>query len=339
VSGSSQGRRALVTGGAGFIGGHLVARLVSDGWKVRVLDDFSTGKPDNLAESIGQVEVLRGDVREPADLARAVEGVEVVFHEAAVPSVPRSISDPWLTHSVNVDGTLRVLEAARHAGVRRVVYAASSSAYGDTEELPKVETMMPHMLSPYALQKHCGEVYCRLYTELYGLETVALRYFNVFGPRQDPESEYAAVIPRFACAALAGEPCHIYGDGEQTRDFTFVADTVQANLLAADAPEASGSVMNVASAKQISLNALWTSICEIVGIEVEPVYEPGRAGDVRDSLADLGRARKLLGFEPEFDLAEGLRLTVESFAGGAETSSAGIARSEAGVRRKGEGFR
>jgi nucleoside-diphosphate-sugar epimerase len=339
VSGSSQGRRALVTGGAGFIGGHLVARLVSDGWIVRVLDDFSTGNEENLAGAVGQLEVLRGDVREPADVARAVEGVEVVFHEAAVPSVPRSISDPWLTHSVNVDGTLRVLEAARHAGVRRVVYAASSSAYGDTEELPKIESMTPHMLSPYALQKYCGEVYCRLYTELYGLETVALRYFNVFGPRQDPESEYAAVIPRFACAALAGEPCHIYGDGEQTRDFTFVADTVQANVLAADAPEASGSVMNIASAKQISLNLLWTSICEIVGIEIEPVYEPGRAGDVRDSLADLGRARKLLGFAPAVDLAEGLRLTVESFAGGADTSGAAMPRGGAETRNKGEGLR
>jgi len=326
VSGSSQGRQALVTGGAGFIGGHLVARLVADGWNVRVLDDFSTGNVENLAGVRDRVELMRGDVREPADVARAVAGVEVVFHEAAVPSVPRSVSDPWLTHSVNVDGTVRVLEAARHAGVRRVVYAASSSAYGDTEELPKVETMTPHTLSPYALQKHCGEVYCRLYTDLYGLETVALRYFNVFGPRQDPESEYAAVIPRFACAALAGEPCHIYGDGEQTRDFTFVADTVQANLLAADAPEASGAMMNVATGRQISLNALWNSICEIVGIELEPIYEPGRAGDVRDSLADLGRARKLLGFEPAVDLAEGLRRTVESFAGGAVERRVGEGR-------------
>jgi nucleoside-diphosphate-sugar epimerase len=317
VSGNSQGRSALVTGGAGFIGGHLVARLVADGWKVRVLDDFSTGNEKNLAGSVGQVDVVRGDVREPSDVARAVADVEVVFHQAAVPSVPRSISDPWLTHCVNVDGTLQVLEAARHAGVRRVVYAASSSVYGDTEELPKIETMTPHTLSPYALQKHCGEVYCRLYSELYGLETVALRYFNVFGPRQDPQSEYAAVIPRFACAALAGQPCHIYGDGKQTRDFTFVADTVQANVLAADAPEASGSVMNIASGKQISLNALWRSICEIVGINLDPIYDPARAGDVRDSLADLGRARTLLGFEPSVDFSEGLRLTIGSFSDGA----------------------
>ena len=321
MSGSSQGRQALVTGGAGFIGGHLVAQLVADGWNVRVLDDFSTGNEDNLAGSVGRVEVVRGDVRVPEDVARAVEGVEVVFHEAAVPSVPRSISDPWLTHSVNVDGTLQVLEAARHAGVRRLVYAASSSAYGDTEELPKIETMTPNTLSPYALQKHCGEVYCRLYSELYGLETVALRYFNVFGPRQDPESEYAAVIPRFACAALAGEPCHIYGDGKQTRDFTFVADTVQANVLAADAPEASGSVINIATGKQISLNALWRAICEIVGLDLDPVYEPARAGDVRDSLADLGRARRLLDFEPSVDFSEGLRLTIECFADAGEGSS------------------
>jgi UDP-glucose 4-epimerase len=307
------GRKALVTGGAGFIGGHLVARLASDGWQVRVLDDFSTGKKANLMGCLDDIDLVRGDVRDPEVVRRAVEGSEVVFHQAAVPSVPRSVEDPWLTHSVNVDGTVQVLEAARHAGVRRVVYAASSSAYGDTAELPKIETMPASVLSPYALQKHTGEVYCRLYTALYGLETVALRYFNVFGPRQDPASEYAAVIPRFAVAAAAGEPCHIYGDGKQTRDFTFVGDAVQANLLAADAPRASGYVINVAAGRQTSLLELWASICEILEVEIEPVHEPARAGDVRDSLADLGRARDLLGYEPGVDLAEALRLTVESF--------------------------
>lgn len=312
------GRKALVTGGAGFIGGHLVARLVSDGWSVRVLDDFSTGKDANLVGSIDSVDLVRGDVRDPEVVERAVQGSEVVFHQGAIPSVPRSIRDPWLTHSVNVDGTLRVLDAARAAGVRRVVYAASSSAYGDTAELPKVETMPANSLSPYALQKYTGEVYCRLYTELFGLETVALRYFNVFGPRQDPESEYAAVIPRFVVSAAAGEPCRIYGDGKQTRDFTFVGDAVQANLLAADAPRATGSVINVAAGRQTSLGELWVTICEILGVEIDPVHEPARAGDVRDSLADLGRARDLLGYEPSVDLSEGLRLTVESFVAGSE---------------------
>jgi UDP-glucose 4-epimerase len=306
-------RSALVTGGAGFIGGHLVDRLVAEDWAVRVLDDFSSGSRENLAGSIGRIELMRGDVRDPDTVVRASEGVEVVFHQAAVPSVPRSLAHPWWTHSVNVDGTLRVLEAARRAGARRVVYAASSSAYGDTEKLPKLETMPPDPLSPYALQKYCGEVYCRLYTELFGLETVALRYFNVFGPRQDPDSEYAAVIPRFIGSALAHEPPRIYGDGKQTRDFTFVADTVQANLLAADAPRAPGSVVNVAAGRQISLNRLWALIREIVGAEVDAVHEAPRPGDVRDSLADLERARELLGYEPAVDLGEGLRLTVESF--------------------------
>jgi len=305
-------RPALVTGGAGFIGSHLVDALLDQGFRVRVIDDFSSGREENLADARGRFELLRGDFTDPEVAARAVEGVELVFHQGAVPSVPRSVAEPVRTNRVNVDGTLAVLEAARGAGVRRLVYAASSSAYGDTEVLPKVETLPADPRSPYALQKHVGEVYCRLYHELYGLETVALRYFNVFGPRQDPRSTYAAVVPRFATACLRGEPPRIHGDGEQSRDFTYVADTVRANLLAADAPGAVGRVINVAGGWRITMNRLLAEIQEIVGSELEPIHEPARPGDVRHSLADLSRARDLLGFEPAVPLAEGLRRTIES---------------------------
>ena len=310
---TSRGRTALVTGGAGFIGGHLAQKLCADGWNVRVLDDFSTGRETNLAAIADQVEIVRGDIRDEATVARVVRDVEVAFHEAAVPSVPRSVAEPLRTNSVNVEGTLRVLESARHAGVRRVVYAASSSAYGDTPVLPKVETMPANPLSPYALQKYAGEVYCRLYTQLYGLETVALRYFNVYGPRQDPRSEYAAVIPKFITACLRGESPVIYGDGEQTRDFTMVRDAVRANLLAADAPRASGFVCNVAAGSRTSLNQLFAAIREQTGARVESRHEKPRGGDVRDSLASLERSRELLGYQPSVDLREGLRLTIESF--------------------------
>ena len=311
----ASGRCALVTGGAGFIGSHLVDALLAAGWRVRVLDDLSSGREENLLVARGRVELLRGDLTDPETTAHAVDGVDVVFHQGAVPSVPRSVAEPLRTNRVNVDGTLLVLESARRAGVRRLVYAASSSAYGDTEVLPKLETLPANPRSPYALQKYAGEVYCRLYHELYGLETVALRYFNVFGPRQDPKSTYAAVIPRFASACLRGEPARIHGDGEQSRDFTYVADTVRANLLAADAPGAAGQVINVAGGRRISLNQLLRTLQEIVGCEVEPIHEPARAGDVRHSLADLRRARELLGFEPAVSLVEGLRRTVESLKG------------------------
>jgi UDP-glucose 4-epimerase len=308
----SRARRALVTGGAGFIGSHLVDRLLLEGWDVRVLDDFSSGREDNLASAGSQVELLKGDVRDVALVARVVEGVEVVFHEAAVPSVPRSVAEPVRTHDVNVNGTLNLLEQARQAGVRRVVYAASSSAYGDTPTLPKIETMPPTPMSPYALQKLVGEIYCQHYATLYGLETVALRYFNIYGPRQNPDSEYAAVIPRFLRACLRGESPHIYGDGEQTRDFTFVGDAVQANLLAADAPRASGHVMNVGGGARTSLNFLLETIRQITGTRVRAIHEPARAGDVRDSLAALDRARDLLGYVPGTSLREGLLKTLES---------------------------
>ena len=314
MSGKSTGRGALVTGGAGFIGGHLVSGLLAEGWSVRVIDDLSTGAERNLADVIDRVDFIRGDIRDAQSLERAMDGVEVVFHQAAVPSVPRSIAEPLMTNSVNVDGTLRVLETARNTGVRRVVYAASSSAYGDTEVLPKVETMPATPQSPYALQKYVGEVYCRLYHDLYGLETVALRYFNIFGPRQDPNSDYAAVIPSFASAAVAGKSPTIYGDGNQTRDFTYVENAVQANLRAADAERAPGSVINIAAGERTSINDLWLGIREIVGTDGEAHYEPARAGDVRDSLADLSRAIEVLEYEPAVGLEEGLRRTVASFS-------------------------
>jgi nucleoside-diphosphate-sugar epimerase len=305
--------RVLVTGGAGFIGSHLVDRLVANGHEVRVLDDFSSGQESNLERAKPQIEVIRGSICDADVLARAVQGCALVFHEAAVPSVPRSIAEPVRTNQVNVDGTLLVLELARQAGVRRVVFAASSSAYGDTVELPKVESMPPTPLSPYALQKYAGEVYCRLYHQLYGLETVALRYFNVYGPRQNPDSEYAAVIPRFVRSCLSGEAPHIYGDGEQTRDFTFVADAVQANILASQSPRASGEVVNVAGGRRTSLNELFRVIRATTNATVEPVYEPARQGDVRDSLASLDRARQVLGYAPAVELAEGLARTIDSF--------------------------
>jgi UDP-N-acetylglucosamine/UDP-N-acetyl-alpha-D-glucosaminouronate 4-epimerase len=309
----SEGRRALVTGGAGFIGGHLCERLVALGWRVRVLDDFSSGRAENLAAIADRIELVRGDIRDSATVAKAVDGVEVVFHQAAVPSVPRSVAEPLRTNSVNVDGTLVVLDCARHAGVRRVVYAASSSAYGDTPTLPKVETMPARLRSPYALQKYTGEVYCQLYTELYRLETVSLRYFNVYGPRQDPNSEYAAVIPRFVTACLTGEPPRVYGDGEQTRDFTCVVDAVRANLLAADTLRAVGSVCNVAAGARTSLNQLLAEIRRQTGASVLPIHLPGREGDVRDSLASLERSRELLDYQPTVDLEQGLRITIAHF--------------------------
>lgn len=310
------GRQALVTGGAGFIGSHLVDGLLAAGWAVRVVDDFSSGREENLAAARARIELLRGDFAEPEVAQAAVAGVEVVFHEGAIPSVPRSVAEPLRTNRANVDGTLLVLEAARQAGVRRVVFAASSSAYGDTEVLPKVETMPAAPLSPYALQKYAGEVYCRLYHTLYGLETVALRYFNIFGPRQDPKSAYAAVVPLFATACLRGEPPTIHGDGEQSRDFTYVADAVAANLAAADAPGAPGHVINVAGGRRITLNELLAAIQRIVGSAVVPVHGPPRPGDVRDSLADLGRARALLGWQPAVSIEQGLARTIESLRGG-----------------------
>lgn len=313
MSVNSKEHLALVTGGAGFIGGHLVEGLLKAGWLVRVIDDLSTGSEQNLAHAMDRIELTRGDIRDADTLERVMDGVEVVFHQAAMASVPRSIARPLLSNSVNIDGTLLVLETARQSGVRRVVYAASSSVYGESEVLPAVETLPATPLSPYALQKYTGEVYCRLYTELHGLETVSLRYFNVFGPRQNPDSDYAAVIPRFVTAALAGKAPVIYGDGEQTRDFIYVENAVQANLLAADADRASGSVVNIAAGKRTSLNDLWKNIRRIVDTDVEPSYAAPREGDIRDSFADLALASDLLGYDPGIGLDEGLARTIASF--------------------------
>jgi nucleoside-diphosphate-sugar epimerase len=306
--------RYLVTGGAGFIGSHLVEHLTGAGHEVVVLDDFSTGRRENLASQIDRIRLIEGSVTDPEACARAVMGVDYVLHQAALGSVPRSVLEPERTHEVNVTGTLRLLVAARDAGVRRFVYAASSSAYGNTAELPKHEGIVPRPLSPYAVSKLAGEAYCRAFTASYGLETVALRYFNVFGPRQDPESEYAAVVPRFIVAALRGERPAIYGDGEQTRDFTYVGNVVQANLLACRAPaEAAGEVFNVGCRERISINDLWARTRRLTGATVTAEYLPPRAGDVRDSLASLDQSSRVLGYEATIGLEAGLESTVRDF--------------------------
>lgn len=300
----------LVTGGAGFIGSHLAEALVGRGERVRVADSLVTGKRENLAHLSG-IEFLHGDLADAAFAQRAVQGVDYVLHQAAIPSVPRSVSDPATSHRANVDATLNVLLAARDAGVRRVVYAASSSAYGNTPTLPKHEDMPTVPLSPYALQKLVGEQYMRLFSELYGLETVSTRYFNVFGPRQDPGSPYSGVISLFIRALLEGRAPTIYGDGGQTRDFTYVDNVVGGVLAACHASNVSGVVVNVATGGRISLNELLDTLKRIVGSDVTATYEDARAGDVRDSQADIARAQALFGYAPSVSLEEGLRRTVE----------------------------
>jgi UDP-glucose 4-epimerase len=301
----------LVTGGAGFIGSHIVDALLAEGHRVRVLDNFATGKRENIAHVLDRIELIEGDVRDQGAVRRAADGMDYVLHQAALPSVPRSIKDPLTTHEVNATGTLNVLIAARDARVNRVVYASSSSVYGDTPELPKREDMTPRPKSPYAVSKLAAEHYCRAFWEAYGLETVCLRYFNVFGPRQDPNSQYAAVIPRFISALLNGGEICIYGDGEQTRDFTYVDNVVRANLLAAVAPGAAGAVCNVACGRQTSLVALIDMLAELTGERPEPIFEPARPGDVRDSLADLAQARGTVGYAVVVPLAEGLHQTLD----------------------------
>ncbi len=307
--------RSLVTGGAGFIGSNLVHQLVRSGHEVIVIDNLSTGKRANLAELDESIRFIEGDIRDPELVREATQGVQYLFHQAALPSVARSVREPWQSHDHNSSGTLNVLLAARDAGVERVVYAASSSAYGDTAVLPKSEALPPNPLSPYAVTKYTGELYCRVFYQLYGLETVALRYFNVFGPRQDPLSEYAAVIPRFITGLLSGEAPVIYGDGEQTRDFTYVDNVVQANLLAAIAPgeKAAGRVFNIGSGRRISLLELLAMLKQITGIEVEPRHADARPGDVRDSLAEIARARGALGYVPTIEFEDGLTRTVAWF--------------------------
>ncbi|MCG3136661.1 MAG: UDP-N-acetylglucosamine 4-epimerase [Phycisphaerae bacterium] len=300
----------LVTGGAGFIGSHLVHRLVADGYRVRVVDNLSTGKKSNLAAVADRIDFIEGDLREAGCCARACAGVEVVFHIAALPSVPRSIDDPVTFHENNIDGTFRLLWAAREARCRRVVYAGSSSAYGDQPESPKRESMSPAPLSPYALNKLVGEYYGLVFFQSYGLETITLRYFNVFGPRQDPRSQYAAAIPAFISAVLQDQSPTIYGDGEQTRDFTYIDNVVEANCLAAAVAHTQGEVVNVACGESVSVNYMLAAINRELGKKVAARYEPARIGDVRHSAADISRARSLLGYQPQVSFDEGLRRAI-----------------------------
>jgi nucleoside-diphosphate-sugar epimerase len=306
--------RYVITGGAGFIGSHLVEHLVTAGHQVVVLDNFLTGRIENIAPWLDSVELIEGTITNLRTCANAFKGADFVLHQAALPSVPRSVRDPLATHEANVTGTLNVLLAAYDAGVRRVVYAASSSAYGNTAALPKHEHMPPQPLSPYAASKLAGEAYLCVFHETYDLETVVLRYFNVFGPRQDPNSQYSAAIPLFISAALSGKPPIIYGGGEQTRDFTYVANVVHANMLACEAPaHALGQVFNVGCGERVSVNKLWQRIRELTGGTVEAEYRPARAGEVRDSLASLEKIQRMLGYQPLIGLDEGLSHTVEFF--------------------------
>jgi len=299
----------LVTGGAGFIGSHLVEELVRRGERVRVVDSLITGKRQNLSH-VPAVDFMEGDLADPEIAQRAVKGMDYVLHQAAIPSVPRSVEDPITSNRANIDASLNVLVAARDAGVKRVVYAGSSSAYGNTPTLPKLETMPTAPLSPYALQKLVAEQYCRMFTDLYGLETVTIRYFNVFGPRQDPSSPYSGVISLFISALCDGRQPTIYGDGEHTRDFTYVANVVDGVLRACTAPAAKGEVINVATGVRISLNTLFNTVRQLVGTNVEPIYAEPRAGDVKDSQADISKARRVLGYEPSVTFEEGLEKTV-----------------------------
>jgi UDP-N-acetylglucosamine/UDP-N-acetyl-alpha-D-glucosaminouronate 4-epimerase len=311
----------LVTGGAGFIGSHLVEELLRRGESVRIADDFSTGRRENVPPA-DACELVEGDLADPDVARRAVAGCEFVLHQAAIPSVPRSVKDPATSHRANVDAALQVLVAARDAGVRRVVYAGSSSVYGNTAVLPKREDMRPHPLSPYALQKLVAEEYCQMFTRLYGLETVTTRYFNVYGPRQQPGSPYSGVISLFVEALSEGRAPTIHGDGQQTRDFTFVTDVVAAVLRCCEAPGVAGEVINVAGGGRISLLELVRTLQAVLRTDVQPVLGPPREGDVRDSQADIYKARQLLGFDPRVNLEEGLRRTVAWYR------SAAVARTQ-----------
>lgn len=306
--------RCLVTGGAGFIGSHLVDALLQRGHDVRVVDDFSSGRRENLEHALHRIELIEADLRDPDVCRHACRDIDIVFHQAAVPSVPRSVADPLTTHDANVNATFHLLLAARDARVRRFIYAASSSAYGETDAGPKSEALTPRPLSPYAVSKLAGEHYARVFHLCYGLETLSLRYFNVFGPRQDPQSEYAAAIPRFITAILRGEPPTIFGDGQQTRDFTYIDNAVHANLLAATTPHADGTVLNVGCGRSISVNEIVATISRILGSSVTPRHTDPRPGDIRHSQADISLARRHLGYEPLVDFEEGLRRTIDWFA-------------------------
>lgn len=304
----------LVTGGAGFIGSHIVTALVERGERVRVLDNLCTGKRANLAHLADKVEFVEGDLVDRRAVERALDGVDFVFHQAALASVPRSVAAPLDTNAACVTGTVNLLDAARRSGVKRLVYAGSSSIYGDrTASSAKHETDLPDPVSPYAAAKAAGELYCQAFHATYGLPTVTVRYFNVFGPRQDPESEYAAVIPKFVVKMLAGQRPTIFGDGRQSRDFTYVANVVAGNLLAAEVPAAAGKTFNVACGRQLSLLDLVAAINRVLGTKIEPIFDPPRVGDVRDSLADISQARRVLGYEPVVDFDEGLRRSIDYY--------------------------
>jgi nucleoside-diphosphate-sugar epimerase len=304
----------LVTGGAGFIGSALVLELVRRCEQVRVVDNFATGFDRNLEAVADKIDVRRLDIADFDAIRKAVEGVDYILHQAALNSVPRSINNPIASNEANVTGTLNLLVAARDAGVKRVVYASSSSAYGDTPTLPKIETMPSNPISPYSISKYVGEMYAGVFHRVYGLETVSLRYFNVFGPRQNPNSPYSAVLSRFITCFLKGEPPTIYGDGEQSRDFTFVDNVVEANILACHAPAAAGRVMNIACNERHSLNSIIAALNEMTGQKLTPIHEPARTGDVQHSLADITRARELLGYQPLVPFREGLARTYEWYS-------------------------
>jgi len=305
--------KCLVTGGGGFIGSHLVEELLSRGYSVRVLDNFSTGKRENLQKVADDIELIEGDIRSYHVVQMAIRDVEVVFHHAALPSVPRSIYDPVTSNEVNVTGTINILDAARQSSVRRFVFAYSSSIYGDTPTLPKHEELIPNPMSPYAVSKLCGEKYCQVFARMYGLETVILRYFNVFGPRQDPNSQYSAVIPKFISAALSNRVFRVHGDGLQSRDFTFVKNVVHGNILAATAETPNGIVMNCACHHQITLNDLIQRVQEILGVKAQVEYVSPRPGDVRHSFASIDRARDIMNYVPVVSFEEGLKTTVDYF--------------------------
>ena len=302
---------SLVTGGAGFIGSHIVRRLLAEGRRVRVLDDLSTGNPANLEEVASRIEFIKGDICDVHTVQHATKGIDTIFHLAARASVPRSVEHPRPAHQVNVFGTLNVLEGARENRVRRVVYSASSSAYGDTPVMPKREDMPTRPLSPYAATKLAAEYYCTVWAHVYGLQTIALRYFNVFGPRQDPGGPYAAVIPAFAIRMLKGQRPVIFGDGEQSRDFCYIDNVVNANLLAADAPEVHGEVVNIACGDRTTLNNIVSEMNQLLGTQLAPEYQPPRAGDVKHSLADISGAKRVIGYEPKVFFPEGLRRSIE----------------------------
>lgn len=305
--------KVLVTGGAGFIGSNISETLLKKGYQVSVLDNFATGKKSNLRPYEKDIEIIEGDIRSYMLVEKAVKGIDVILHQAALPSVPRSIQDPITSNEVNTNGTLNILNAAKENNVKRVVFASSSSIYGDNPVLPKEENMMPNPLSPYAVSKLAAEKYCSVFSKIYGLETVALRYFNVFGPKQDPNSQYSAVIPKFIKSILNNENPVIFGDGEQSRDFTFIANVVEGNLLAAFSKCESGIVLNCACHGQVTLNQLVKSINKILGKSISPIYVDARAGDIKHSFASIEKIKNILGFQPIVNFEEGLERTIEWF--------------------------